>query len=172
MIAAACAYGDDPVAALTAKHNVGRRCLTPAIGGLVAAGQAGPHRLCQLFGLSKNALAAARCARRPGFAKAEAAATEAVRYALRTQVLKTQAVVRPNERVAFDGSSLRAANLGDRILAVLADGAQTSVSLATLLDVKETMIGQQLSLLRHAGRVADGEVPAEGRRHVRWRLTP
>lgn len=60
--------------------------------------------------------------------------------------------------------------LSDRILEVLADGSATPMGLASILGAKEALVGQSLSVLRHAGLVAADPPPPEGVRQQRHRL--
>lgn len=60
--------------------------------------------------------------------------------------------------------------LGDRILDVLADGSATPMGLASILGVKESLVSQSLSVLRHAGVITADPPPREGLRQQRHRL--
>jgi hypothetical protein len=62
--------------------------------------------------------------------------------------------------------------LADRVVQALKSGAHTSSGLASRLDVKELVICQTLSLLRHAGQVTADDPGEQGVRQQLWRLKP
>lgn len=70
-------------------------------------------------------------------------------------------VVRPAPSTAI--------SLDDRLLAMLDEGAHTTVALATRLGAKELVVGQMLSMLRHHGRVAADPLGDGGLRGQLWR---
>ena len=61
-------------------------------------------------------------------------------------------------------------SLRGRILALLSQGDATAPGIATMLDVKESFVGQTLIALEYEGVVRADPPPEQGRRYQRWRL--
>lgn len=87
IIASAVNYGDDPIEALTVKAGLARRCLAPAITGLARGSQTAISDICRTLGYRTTSVSSARQHGGVRFQKAQDAAEEAVRYALRTKAL-------------------------------------------------------------------------------------
>ncbi|MDP1873665.1 hypothetical protein [Phenylobacterium sp.] len=87
IIASAVNYGDDPIEALTVKAGLARRCLAPAITGLARGSQTAISDICRTLGYRTTSISSARQHGGVRFQKAQDAAEEAVRYALRTKAL-------------------------------------------------------------------------------------
>jgi hypothetical protein len=79
IIAAARAYGDDPVISVTSISTQKRRALSPALSGLNYALDIPLDRLCAIFGMKKSSIHVARApsVRKPAFTAAEQAAMAA-----------------------------------------------------------------------------------------------
>ncbi|MBC7169246.1 hypothetical protein, partial [Phenylobacterium sp.] len=88
IIAAAISYGDDPVAALETRSGRARRCLAPAITGIARGSGVKLKAVCNTLGYDVTSISRARTANRDQFQKAQDAAEEAVRYAIRTAQIK------------------------------------------------------------------------------------
>lgn len=83
IIAAALAYGDDPVKACTShKTATCRRTLGAAVGGIDRATDLGLARVGEVLGVRPTTVYTARSQRKPGFVAAEVAAMRAVEFAL------------------------------------------------------------------------------------------
>jgi len=88
IIAAAVNYGDDPIEALTVKSGLARRCVAPAITGLARGSQAAISDICRTLGYRTTSISQARSLGGVRFQKAQDAAEEAVRYAIRSAALR------------------------------------------------------------------------------------
>jgi len=96
IIASALNYGDDPVAALEARSGIVRRCLAPAITGLALGSKTPIAEVCRPLGYRTTSISSARNLGGERYQKAQDAAEEAVRYALRTiELAQRQAPVKP-----------------------------------------------------------------------------
>jgi hypothetical protein len=82
IIAAALAYGDDPVRACTSLGKVQRRSLVAAAGGLARAEVCPVKRATSVLGVRPSGLYSARTKRLPAFLGAETAAMRAVEFAM------------------------------------------------------------------------------------------
>lgn len=175
IVASAKVFGDDPVAALTGGP---RRCLPPAACALVASGE-GMAAICRVLGLNPGSVKAVRTRPYGAFQPAMAAAVDAVARhrakpspapsALPPAAPKANLIQVPRKPIA-PGLQVPAESLGGRILAALARGPGTPRGLATILDAKEELVGREINMLQHAGRIRAGDMPESGRRDQRWYL--
>jgi hypothetical protein len=81
IIAAAQAYGDDPVKACTSRGGAQRRCLIPAVDAIAQVSGFAPTRLRKILGMSTGGTPAGRRERDARFVKAREAAVRAVEFA-------------------------------------------------------------------------------------------
>lgn len=81
VIAAAKAYGDDPLKAVAGTGRYERRALTAAVSGLDRAGVPDWRRTARSLGMTVQAVISARTRAQPHFIAAEKAARRAARYA-------------------------------------------------------------------------------------------
>ena len=191
IVACAKVFGDDPVAALTGGP---RRCLPPAACALVEFGT-GLAAICRVLGLNPGSVKAVRTRPYGAFRPAMAAAMEAVTLhrsnpatglatgptsepeAPEPQAVPPRPVGPPKAKLVQVARrpiaptvQVPAESLGGRILAALARGPGTPRGLATILDAKEELVGREINMLQHAGRIRAGEMPDSGRRDQRWYL--
>lgn len=87
IIASAVSIGDCPVKALTTPTGTDRRCLAPALVGMAVATGVSLRKLSPVIGYEATSISRARAGNPQRFQKAQDAAEEAVRYALRTKAL-------------------------------------------------------------------------------------
>ena len=177
IVASAKVFGDDPVAALTGGS---RRCLPPAACALVASGE-GMAAVCRVLGLNPGSVKAVRTRPYGAFQPALAAAVDAVALH-RTKpspspapsapppVAPKATLVQVARKPIAAAVQVPAECLGGRILAALARGPGTPRGLATILDAKEELVGREINMLQHAGRIRAGDMPESGRRDQRWYL--
>lgn len=84
LVAAARAYGDDPVRAVLAKAGRVRRCFAPAATALAAQTGQRPSRVCAVLGLGMNTYCGAAAGDTPKYQEAVSAAVEAVARELKS----------------------------------------------------------------------------------------
>lgn len=156
VVAAARAFGDDPMAAVECRVGVARRSASAAALGLHHALGEPITRTARLLGLQPSTVETVRRAMRDEVAHAaEAAEREVLR------------IVGPRRLAKMPCAPL---SLGDRILVELCEHPRSGAMLATMLGEKEIHVSMQLSALANAGEVVAGLSGDVGARHRLWRL--
>jgi hypothetical protein len=87
IIASAASFGDCPVVAISNGWGSARRSLAPAVAAIVSTCGVMQKSACKSVGLRSTVVSAARNANPVAFARAQAEAEAAIRYALRTKAL-------------------------------------------------------------------------------------
>jgi hypothetical protein len=179
IVAAARAYGDDPVRALTAARGLPRRSLTAAgEGAAIAVGQ--PYSVvARVLGLRGGNIA--RSKHHPSFAAALAAAEIAARAQLVRETsteepagwpdpaLPAQEARPPAAASIVRPRVLAAGAVRREVLFHLALDPATAPDLAETLMVGEAQVRQALADLRETGAVVADPLTQEGWRVQFWR---
>lgn len=196
IVAAARAYGDDPVRAMTGEAPIIRRALAPAAAGLVAAGLVREGRISKLLGLGESVMGNARRrasepylrAARAAEAALHAAASRAIRVPVEfdTPMIEPPVGATVVEFVEPGGCAppvgvVRTAPPKPRrtitpvaarreVLRILAIEPCTAPELMEVLGLSEAQVRQALRELAEDRAVNHDALTAEGWRVQTWRL--
>ncbi|MBX3482515.1 hypothetical protein [Phenylobacterium sp.] len=169
VLAAVISLGEEPAAWLDGPPTGRRRALLAAASGLNVAGLMSVRRAAVMLGVNEGSVCKLRARGDAGWDRAEALAADAAAWALRVGIETPRRAPAPAGIVVPEAVTAESP-LRERLLFALADGACSSMGLATLAGAKELDVCRALSALEHEGVVEAGPMPEEGRRHQRWRL--
>jgi hypothetical protein len=187
VIAAARAYGDDPVTAMTCHRTHTPRRVLSAVGSALAKGGVDFDQVERMLGVKRSTIYAARSKRAGAFDAAEdmAARTLVADAAPPVEVEDVVEVVEaggcapaveivraPRAPIAKPARlrTLTAAAVRREILGVLALEPCAAPDLIEILSVSEAQVRQGLRELAEAQEVAHDALTAEGWRVQTWRL--